>query len=48
MDPLRRDNKKLAAELSEQRVLVERLQAQLREASRTESGEKKIKVSYVI
>lgn len=47
VDPLRRDNKKLAAELSEQRLLVERLQTQLREASWTESGAKKIKVSNI-
>lgn len=33
VDPLRLDNKKMAAELSEQRILVERLQSQIREAA---------------
>lgn len=45
VDPLRLDNKKLAAELSEQRMLVERLQGQLHEATWSESGAQKLKVS---
>lgn len=46
VDPLKLDNKKLVAELSEQRMLMERLQTQIHEATLSESGAQKLKVSW--